>query len=63
MHQYLQPGYCIDRDHPAVGEFDERMRAASRDPLERAVHNPHQPAADAPAPSGDFQGQAQYANR
>jgi len=37
MREYLEPGRFIDSDHPAVVEFAERLRGASRDPLEQAV--------------------------
>ena len=38
MREYLSPGRFIDSDHPAVVEFAEQHRGASRDPLERAIN-------------------------
>ena len=35
--RYLSPGRFIDSDHPAVVEFAERHRGASRDPLAQAI--------------------------
>lgn len=37
MHEYLRPSRFIDSDHPAVVEFAETHRGASRDPLQQAV--------------------------
>jgi transglutaminase-like putative cysteine protease len=37
MDEYLQPGRCIDSDHPALIEFAEAARGGSRDPVEQAV--------------------------
>ncbi|KAF0863714.1 transglutaminase family protein [Pseudomonas sp. LD120] len=37
MHEYLRPSRFIDSDHPAVVEFAESHRGASRDPLQQAV--------------------------
>ncbi|MGE7957810.1 transglutaminase-like domain-containing protein [Pseudomonas sp. NPDC089530] len=37
MHEYLSPSRFIDSDHPAVVEFAETHRGASRDPLDQAV--------------------------
>jgi len=38
MHEYLSPSRFIDSDHPAVVEFAEIHRGASRDPLEQAIN-------------------------
>jgi transglutaminase-like putative cysteine protease len=38
MHEYLSPGRFTDSDHPAVVEFAERHRGASRDPVEQAIN-------------------------
>jgi transglutaminase-like putative cysteine protease len=37
MREYLEPGRCIDSDHPALVEFAEKSRGSSRDPVEQAV--------------------------
>lgn len=37
MHEYLQPGPCIDSDHPALIEFAEASRGGNGDPVEQAV--------------------------
>ena len=37
MREYLEPGRCIDSDHPALVEFAEKSRGRSRDPVEQAV--------------------------
>ena len=37
MREYLSPGRFIDSDHPAVVEFAEQHRGASRDPLAQAI--------------------------
>lgn len=37
MHEYLNSGRFIDSDHPAVVEFAEQHRGASRDPLAQAI--------------------------
>lgn len=37
MREYLDPGRFIDSDHPALVEFAEKFRGASRDPREQAV--------------------------
>ncbi|WP_443693200.1 transglutaminase-like domain-containing protein [Pseudomonas protegens] len=37
MHEYLRPSRFIDSDHPAVVEFAETHRGASRDPRQQAV--------------------------
>lgn len=36
MREYLEPGRFIDSDHPALVEFAEKFRGASRDPREQA---------------------------
>lgn len=38
MHEYLSPGRFTDSDHPAVVEFAEQHRGASRDPVEQAIN-------------------------
>lgn len=38
MPEYLEPGRFIDSDHPALVEFAEKFRGASRDPREQAVN-------------------------
>ncbi|WP_397377959.1 transglutaminase family protein [Pseudomonas sp.] len=38
MHEYLEPGRFIDSDHPALVEFAEKFRGASRDPREQAIN-------------------------
>ena len=37
MREYLEPGRFIDSDHPALVEFAEKFRGASRDPREQAI--------------------------
>jgi transglutaminase-like putative cysteine protease len=37
MREYLSPGRFIDSDHPAVVEFAEQHRGASRDPRAQAI--------------------------
>jgi transglutaminase-like putative cysteine protease len=37
MREYLEPGRFIDSDHPALVEFAEKYRGASRDPIKQAV--------------------------
>ena len=37
MREYLDPGRFIDSDHPALVEFAEKFRGASRDPREQAI--------------------------
>jgi len=37
MQTYLRPGRFIDSDHPAVVEFAERWRGASREPISQSV--------------------------
>ncbi|WP_332820662.1 transglutaminase-like domain-containing protein [Pseudomonas sp.] len=37
MREYLEPGRCIDSDHPALVEFAEKSCGSSRDPVEQAV--------------------------
>lgn len=37
MREYLSPGRFIDSDHPALVEFAEQQRGASRDPLAQAI--------------------------
>jgi transglutaminase-like putative cysteine protease len=37
MREYLEPGRFIDSDHPALVEFAEKIRGASRDPREQAI--------------------------
>lgn len=38
MHEYLRPSRFIDSDHPAVVEFAETHRGASRDPQIGRAH-------------------------
>lgn len=38
MREYLEPGRYIDSDHPALMEFAETSRGASRDPREQAIN-------------------------
>ncbi len=37
MREYLEPGRFIDSDHPALVEFAENTRGASRDPRQQAI--------------------------
>lgn len=37
MQVYLHPGHFIDSDHPAVVEFAEGWRGATRDPRQQAI--------------------------
>ncbi|WP_339082686.1 transglutaminase family protein [Pseudomonas sp. TMP9] len=38
MREYLKPSRFIDSDHPALVEFAEKFRGASRDPREQSIN-------------------------